>query len=374
MEYLKKNIEKDSDAVNVPLLSVIVPVYNTAPWLRRCLDSICSQSYRNLEILCVNDGSTDNSAEILAEYAARDSRIRVYIQANAGLSAARNTGLEHASGEWVTGVDSDDWLYPGVYEQAVRCCKPGIDMVFFGVRDVDEAGGALPHNTYFDLPEDGEYPMRPELASRLNVCFWSKIWRRSLLEENCLRFPVGLVHEDEAMYYLAAPFARNIAICPALGYAYMQREGSIMKETGMNVIKRVKRYVPVLEYVHGEYEHRNMLRTPAKHYLVVMFLRLCAKRYWQEAPEQRETVRKMCAGVIQKCGMTKADYRLERFVPVHGWKRLFLTRYAQAKVYRFLGLPIWVSWYTKNGTPLSFRRACECIAEYSQRLIGPLKR
>lgn len=357
-----------------PLLSVIVPVYNTAPWLRRCLDSICAQTYKNLEILCVNDGSTDDSAEILAEYAARDSRIRVYTQANAGLSAARNTGLENATGEWVTGVDSDDWLYPEVYAQTMTCCKPGVDMVFFGVREVDEAGDALPHNTYFDLPEAGEYPMRPEVASRLNVCFVSKLWRRSLLEENNLRFPVGLVHEDEAMYYLAAPWVSNIVICPVVGYAYMQREGSIMKDAGLDAVKKVKRYVPVLEYVYAEYEHRNMLRTPAKHYLVEMFIRLCAGKYWQGMPEDREIVRRLCAEVIQKCGMIDADYRLGRFVPVLGWKRLFLTRHAQAKVYRFLGLPIWVSWYTKRGIPLSFRRACECIAEYSRRLIGPLKR
>ena len=356
------------------LLSVIVPVYNTAPWLARCLDSICSQSYQNLEILCVDDGSTDNSAGILAEYSAKDSRIKVFTQVNAGLSAARNTALEHATGEWVTGVDSDDFLYPGVYEKAMAYCHSEVDMVFFGVQDVAEDGTPLPHNSYFDLPEIGEYRMIPELAAGLNVCFWSKLWRRSLIEENKLRFPVGLVHEDEAMYYLAAPYIRKIAICPAVGYAYMQRAGSIMKEAGLDAVKKVKRYVPVLEYVYAEYDHRNMLRTPAKHYLVEMFIRLCAGKYWQGIPEDREIVRRLCAEVIQKCGMIDADYRLGRFVPVLGWKRLFLTRHAQAKVYRFLGLPIWVSWYTKRGIPLSFRRACECIAEYSRRLIGPLKR
>ena len=82
-----------------PLISVIVPVYNVEKYLRKCLDSICGQTYRNLEILCVNDGSTDGSAAILEEYAARDARIKVFTQPNRGLSAARNTGLEHATVE-----------------------------------------------------------------------------------------------------------------------------------------------------------------------------------------------------------------------------------------------------------------------------------
>ena len=144
-----------------PLISVIVPVYNTAPWLRRCLDSICSQSYKNLEILCVNDGSPDNAAEILAEYVAKDSRLKIFTQENAGLSAARNTGLEHASGEWVTGVDSDDYLYPGIYEQAIKHCHEDVDMVFFGVQKVDDEDNILHPNQYFSLPK--EYELTPGL-------------------------------------------------------------------------------------------------------------------------------------------------------------------------------------------------------------------
>lgn len=80
------------------LVSTIVPVYNSAPWLRRCLDSLRCQSYRNLEIVCVNDGSSDNSLEILEEYAQQDSRIRVVSQSNRGLAAARNTGLQYCTG------------------------------------------------------------------------------------------------------------------------------------------------------------------------------------------------------------------------------------------------------------------------------------
>ena len=354
------------------LISVIVPVYNTARWLARCLDSILTQSHSNLEILCVNDGSTDNSAEILAEYAAKDLRIKVFTQENAGLSAARNTGLEHATGEWVTGVDSDDYLYPRAYEESMACSHSEVDMIFFGVRDVAEDGSAMPHNPYFDLPEAGEYAMTPELAAKLNVCFWSKLWRRSVLEENKLRFPVGLVHEDEAMYYLAAPYIRRVSVCPVVGYAYMQRAGSIMKETGLDELKRTRRYVAVLEYTRAEYERRGCSQLPVRRYLETMFLRLCAPRFWEGGSELSAAIRPLLAEIIEKGGMVRVDYRLERFVPVRGWRRLFLSRYAKAKVYHFFGIPIWAKLYTSCGSPMTLRRLWECVIERGRRLFGGL--
>lgn len=360
---MEKNI-----VLNRPLLSVIVPVYNTAPWLARCLDSICSQSYQNLEILCINDGSTDNSAEILEECSAKDVRIKVFTQVYAGVSAARNTALEHASGEWVTGVDSDDYLYPGVYEKAMACCHSEVDMVFFGVQEVAEDGSPMPHNSYFDLPETGEYPMIPELAAGLNVCFWSKLWRRSMLEENKLRFPVGLVQEDEAMFYLAAPYTRKIAICPAVGYAYMQRAGSIMHEVGVEPLNQVRRRISIMEFVHSEYGRRDLLHHDSCSYLKGMFLKLCPCWYWFKPQELRPVARQLVGQLIQNCNMTRADYRLERFVPVTGWRRLFLSRYAQAKVYRFLGVPIWVKWYTALGE----RASCSLLVTHAIKRVKKL--
>ena len=337
----------------LPLISVIVPVYNTAPWLRRCLDSIRAQSYRNLEILCVNDGSTDNSAEILAEYAAKDARIKVFTQVNAGLSAARNTALEHASGEWVTGVDSDDYLAPGVYDRAVACIGDAVDMVFFGVQNVGEDGALLPHNAYFDLPDSGEYEMTPELAEKLNACFWSKLWRRSVLEENNLRFPLGLVHEDEAMFYLYVPYVRKVAICTENGYFYVQREGSIMNADALDESRRAARYVPVLEYVSREYEKRRFLKEPQQAYLVKMFIRLCSGMFWLGTGDS--SVCATCARLIMKFGLYRDNYLLERLLPVSGWQSLFLTRYAQSKVYRLFGLAVWAVQYSDVGCDIDSR-------------------
>lgn len=356
--------------MDAPVISVIVPVYNTAPWLSRCLDSICSQSYHHLEILCVDDGSTDNSAEILAEYALRDSRIKVFTQKNAGLSAARNTGLENATGEWVTGVDSDDWLYPGIYEQAASSISESVDIVFFGVRNVDGMGEPLPQSHYFDLPDAGEYPMKSDVAEKLNVCFWSKLWRRSLLEENHLRFPVGLVHEDEAMFCLAAPYARNIAICPAVGYAYTQRENSIMHEDGLDALTRAMRYLPIIEYVRAEYEKRDLLHTSARKYLRNLLRSICTTLYGLRHHSRTAPVLQNVFSIVYQCGMLEEDYMIERIQTCSHKGAIIINRYRRAKVYRIWGVPFWVKLYTNSGRPVTLRLLLVQLMARLSRLCG----
>ena len=100
-----------------PLITVIVPVYNVEKYLRRCLDSIIGQTYQNLEILCIDDGSIDNSGVICEQYAARDARIKVIHQENQGLSTARNRGLDAAEGEYIAFVDSDDYILEDMFER-----------------------------------------------------------------------------------------------------------------------------------------------------------------------------------------------------------------------------------------------------------------
>lgn len=106
-----------------PIISVIIPIYNTAEYLPRCLDSVLNNTYRKLEVICVNDGSTDNSGSILAQYAQRDDRIVLITQKNAGLSAARNAGLDAATGVFIAFIDSDDWIHSQYFEVLMRGCE-----------------------------------------------------------------------------------------------------------------------------------------------------------------------------------------------------------------------------------------------------------
>ena len=124
---------------STPLLSVIVPVYNVAPYLAQCLDSILSQSYMELEVLLVDDGSTDESGTLCDAYVQRDERIRLIRQANAGLSAARNVAMEQMRGEFFFFVDSDDWLAPEALAQpmALLVAHPLIDVLELGYTEVN---------------------------------------------------------------------------------------------------------------------------------------------------------------------------------------------------------------------------------------------
>ena len=124
----------------MPKISIIIPVYNVEKYLAECLDSLINQTLKDIEILCIDDGSKDNSLEILNEYAAKDDRIKVFAQKNSGPGAARNLGIQHAKGEYLTFVDSDDWLKENAMEVVYNCAiEKNTDMLFFsGINYYDE--------------------------------------------------------------------------------------------------------------------------------------------------------------------------------------------------------------------------------------------
>lgn len=339
------------------LISVIIPVYNTAPWLARCLDSICAQSYRNLEILCVNDGSTDNSAEILAEYAAKDSRIRVFTQKNAGQAAARNTALEHASGEWVLGVDSDDYLAHDAVEHAVAQIQDGVDVVCMQLLLVDETYEPIQdYYSYYTLPTESPQMMTPALARRMNVCFAGKLWRRSFIETHQLRFPHKLVYEDTAFFSCAIALLKKMAFCTFPGYYYLQRLNSTMHRK-ITMDEQVIRNAAVYRYVAAEY-HRLGLDPVQSSYFATMFhcsyegLSRCASG--KEQGILREGFSRMAVELGQQRPGVR-DYRLQRLSPQSRISRLFVQRYLNSAVVRFCKVPLWGVEYDSNGQFLRLR-------------------
>lgn len=187
-------------------VSVIVPVYNVKKYLAKCLDSIIAQTLKDIEIICVNDGSTDGSDKVLEEYKKKDARIQVVNRKNGGLSAARNTGMPYAKGKYIGFVDSDDYIEPTMYElmyynaehfqsQLVICAAHKID---------DTTGIVFDDDPYYTL---GYFPK--ELDNRafthvdtkdffqdLCVMAWNKLYLRSFLEEKNAKFPDGYIFED----------------------------------------------------------------------------------------------------------------------------------------------------------------------------------
>ena len=213
-------------------ISIIVPVYNVRQHLRKCLDSILAQTFRDWELICVDDGSTDGSADILAEYAARDGRVRTVRQANAGQAAARNRGMDEAGGEYVMFCDADDWVEPTWCEElyGAIAAREDVDLVVArafidGTCDAKQRQ-RLEENQR--LKFEGVQPVSPEMFPRIDHAVWMKIFRRSLFTGSGLRFPVGEVCEDWSFSYGYLAICRKALFLDRKLYHYIQREGSTL--------------------------------------------------------------------------------------------------------------------------------------------------
>ena len=196
------------------LLSVIVPVYNVSKYIHKCVDSILVQSYSNLEIILVDDGSPDECPKICDEYASKDKRVQVIHKTNGGLSSARNAGLEIAVGEYIGFVDSDDWIEPSMYEKMIT---------FIEQNECDMAGCEVniiygTHSNIIGKSEDEILTGKEALIRYLdtyyryrmpNPAVWSKLYKKEFWKEN--RFPEGKIHEDYLLTCMAFNEASKVA-------------------------------------------------------------------------------------------------------------------------------------------------------------------
>lgn len=213
------------------LISVIVPVYKVEQYIDRCVQSIVDQTWKNLEIILVDDGSPDGCARMCDEWARRDARIRVIHKENGGLSDARNAGMAAATGESIGFVDGDDWIEPDMYrllvEQMERTQSDiaacGVEMVWEDgtpPRRLTKAGGCV---------LEAEEAMRAVIEeSWIQAPVWYKLYRTELVRS--IPFPVGKCHEDVFWTYQAVGRAKRVVVFDTLCYHYLQRAGSIMDE------------------------------------------------------------------------------------------------------------------------------------------------
>jgi glycosyltransferase involved in cell wall biosynthesis len=226
------------------LVSVIIPVYNVGPWLRQCVDSVLSQTHKDLEIILVDDGSTDGSGEICDEYRSADYRIKVRHQENAGLSEARNKGLDMASGEYVYFLDSDDWIRADAIEILLENAEQtGCELILFDAKTVNEAGDEIEDSRY---ARKTEYPILSGkemfCQMRQNGEYYSSAClifiKRDLPARRNISFFSSILHEDELFTFLLLMNAeKTVHINDAL-YFRRVRPGSIMSSPGS--LKNVK--------------------------------------------------------------------------------------------------------------------------------------
>jgi len=240
------------------LISVIIPVYNTAAYLPRCLDSILNNTYQNLEVLCVNDGSPDNSLEILKAYAARDSRVKVIDQENGGISVARNRAMAQASGQYIAFVDSDDWVHSRYFE-----------ILLNGLQTHNADAAVCREREVWSYEEDtvleGDVCAFRELTRQqifqdhsAKRRVWGRLYRRDLVGQH--RFQPEIKLSEDIVFNLGVLFSRNdvkLIITEAPMYYYLMRSNSavhtLLGDQLEPVVKWYLHQIPLVDDEVGAY-------------------------------------------------------------------------------------------------------------------------
>lgn len=236
---------KNKKSQIAPKISIIVPVYNVQPYLEKCLNSIVNQTFTEIEIICVNDGSTDDSLVILQDFAAKDKRIKVINKENAGVSAARNDGLKEASGEYVMFVDGDDWIEPETCAECyAKITKDRSDMLAFNFQDVLSKDKVKIHDKLQAVPEDSPFLFSecPDDFFYIVTSVWGKLFKR----RPNIKFATELKKGEDAVYYweYCLEYDPQISILNKAFYNYQKREDSAMKSAKLmndcEILKSVK--------------------------------------------------------------------------------------------------------------------------------------
>ena len=238
-----------------PLISIIVPVYKVEKYLDRCVKSIVSQTYSNLEIILVDDGSPDRCPIMCDTWAEKDNRIKVIHKKNGGLSDARNEGMAISTGELIGFVDSDDWIDKNMYQKLYNAIeRDNSDIAACGVEMVWEDGSKTER-----LTKSGEVVLNQEDAIKslieetwLKQPVWYKLYKKSLIHN--ILFPVGKYHEDVFWSYQVIGGAKKVSVIDYIGYYYLQRQGSIMGESySLKRLDAIKALEDRQEYIENNF-------------------------------------------------------------------------------------------------------------------------
>ena len=245
------------------LISVIVPVYNVSVYLRKCIDSIINNSYRKLEIILVDDGSTDDSGKICDLYAQKDGRIKVIHKKNGGLSSARNAGLDIATGDYISFIDSDDYISNNMYQLMISAAEhENADIVQCGAVRVDEKGNqsAAFHVENWKMEYD-EIVDKYYTSTMIPVMLCNKIFKRDLIASR--RMVEGRNNEDTMFMADILPYIKKFLSIENICYFYLKRSSSIMES---NFSEKKFDSIYAYEYVLNKTEKLNSKYVPYVYY------------------------------------------------------------------------------------------------------------
>lgn len=228
-------------------ISVIVPVYNVERYIRKCLESLANQTLDDIEIIVVDDGSTDLSKDIIKEYVEKYNNVRYYKKENGGLSDARNYGMQYATGEYIAFLDADDYIdfktYEKMYEKAKKENSDVVECNFYwayGRRKKKDIGK--------------KYEGKSEMIEMGRVVAWNKIYKKELLEQTQIKFPKGLQYEDVEFFYKLVPYIEKVSFVKEPLIYYVQRKESLSNRQN----EKVRDIFKVLDNVISFYKDKNL--------------------------------------------------------------------------------------------------------------------
>ena len=231
-------------------ISIIIPVYNSEKYLKKCLDSVIKQTIKEIEIICINDGSTDKSDLILKEYAKIDSRIKVYTMENKGVSAARNYGISLAAGEYIGFIDSDDWIDEDFYKNLYNAAKTeNADIAVGEIKRVNKFWQKY-HLKINKKSVTEDISEKVKLCNVPDKCYvWNKIYKTKMLKNSDIRFEEGIIYEDVLFTLQILNYSKKLVTVPNTLYYYLRHGNSLVtrrdiksKNDSIYVNKKAKQF------------------------------------------------------------------------------------------------------------------------------------
>ena len=270
------------------MISVIVPIYNVSEYLPKCIESIINSTYKNLEIILVDDGSTDASSVICDDYAKMDSRIKVIHKKNGGLSDARNKGIDIANGEYISFVDSDDYIDDNLYEYTIKEFDENIDIIVFGryIEYETKTDISVPQKNYITTGKNALI----DLANfkGFDMAVWDKIYKKSIIGN--LRFPFGKQNEDYYLTYKLLDNAENVKFIQKPFYHYVQRQNSISR--GKNIcFDAVDGSIEEVNYIRQKYPDLIEVALTNQFFAYVCIYNVAIKQKIKVTSEQRKIIK-----------------------------------------------------------------------------------
>lgn len=340
---------------------IIVPVYNVEGYIAACLDSLLLQTHDNVVIICVDDGSSDHSLDILHDYAARDKRIIVLAQTNAGQAAARNRALEIARAPYIMFCDSDDWYAPDMCEKMLAALQraPEADYVACAVQVHYEHADRMSKSDakYYSLKHRGLVDIDSDILLSTDVSVCNKLFRRELIEQHGIRFPEGVLYEDTAFYHLYGLCSRRAIYLPDERlYHYRRRSGSTMSDTFDGISRRAVDMLRIAESIHTFMTAQGMLPERTRHYGRLFFDLFTSALGFAHRAEDKLALLTHADTFLTRTGLdfsgdTELTYRrallTRRLLPGairKRWGGLLTTKYkAHCAKHYLLGLPICIT-------------------------------